>query len=1170
LSAEPGQAARTADEVRIVEIQGTVEARSAGATNWEPTRTNRVLQISDRLRTGADSRGALRWSDQSIMRIGPLTEMEILPPDRPEALAGLHLVRGTISFFHRDEPGRIRATTRGALAGVRGTEFVMAVSGPGDMRTTLSVVDGVVEFGNERSTLIVTNGQQAAVDVGQAPFRTAGFIANNLLQWCFYYPAVLDLADLPLSQVEQRLLADSLSAYRVGDLLAALNGYPAGRQPQSDAERVYLAAVLLSVGEVEKTEAVLGALSGQSTSERPGRLAAALRLLIAAVKRQTISGERTPELATELLARSYYEQSRAVRGDSLEAARELARQAVVVSPEFGFAWARLAELELGFGQTSATLKALDKGLALAPRNAQALATEGFVLASRNRTSEAIGWFDRALAVDAALGNAWLGRGLCRIRNGESQGGREDLLVAAALEPQRSELRSYLGKAYGNEGEFRQSTKELDLAKRLDPNDPTGWLYSALLNQEYNRINDAIRDLEHSKELNDNRSVYRSQLLLDQDRAVRSANLAAMYQDAGMFDVAVQEAGKAVNYDYGSYSAHLFLANAYEQLSSPNLVNRRYETPMENEFLVANLLAPPSGGTLSPVLSELVYPRLFERNRLGVVSSTEYLSRGAWAESGAQYGIFGNFSYDLEGFYRSDPGQRPNNDLEQRQLTLSVKQQIGAADSVYLRVRHYEEESGDVFQYYDPGTANPTYRTKETQEPIVDLGYHHEWGPGMHTLFLFSRLNDTLTLTNGADPVLLTFRPDVDPITMPGVTELVAVDALGVQQFLQGSLNIYSGELQQIWQTEAHNTVVGGRFQYGHIDTSNFQINPSTIGAAFPPPPEPTADQDFSSMFRRLSIYGYHQWQILDPLQLIGGVVYEHMTYPSNFRIAPISDQETTTDGFFPKAGLIWTPAKGTTARFAYTRSLAGASIDQSYRLEPSQVAGFVQSYRSIIPESVVGANAGAQFETYDLSLEQNLKSGTYLAVAGELLYSTVDRTVGAFDLFTDEIDFAVPSTNGLRQNLNYQEQSLIVTANQLLGEGLALGARYRLSKATLNSDFVDVPDGLFFFNFQPRQHAEAVLNQLSLYAIYNHPSGFFVQPEALWYSQSNSGYSPAVPGDDFWQFNFTIGYRFPRRKAEVALALLNITDQDYRLNPLNLYNELPRSRTLAVRLNLNF
>ena len=62
-----------------------------------------------------------------------------------------------------------------------------------------------------------------------------------------------------------------------------------------------------------------------------------------------------------------------------------------------------------------------------------------------------------------------------------------------------------------------------------------------MNQERNRINEAIRDLEKSQELNDNRSVYRSQMLLDQDKAVRSANLATMYQDAGMFDVSVDEA-----------------------------------------------------------------------------------------------------------------------------------------------------------------------------------------------------------------------------------------------------------------------------------------------------------------------------------------------------------------------------------------------------------------------------------------------------------------------------------------------------------------------------------------------------------------------------------------------------------------------------------------------------
>jgi outer membrane receptor protein involved in Fe transport len=48
------------------------------------------------------------------------------------------------------------------------------------------------------------------------------------------------------------------------------------------------------------------------------------------------------------------------------------------------------------------------------------------------------------------------------------------------------------------------------------------------------------------------------------------------------------------------------------------------------------------------------------------------------------------------------------------------------------------------------------------------------------------------------------------------------------------------------------------------------------------------------------------------------------------------------------------------------------------------------------------------------------------------------------------------------------------------------------------------------------------------------------------------------------------GYRFARRRVEVRLALLNITDQDYRLNPLNLTTELPRDRTLAASVRFSF
>ena len=149
--------------------------------------------------------------------------------------------------------------------------------------------------------------------------------------------------------------------------------------------------------------------------------------------------------------------------------------------------------------------------------------------------------------------------------------------------------------------------------------------------------------------------------------------------------------------------------------------------------MANLLAPIGAGTLSQTISQQEYSKLFERDRFGVASSTEYLSRGAWTQSGAQFGIFGNSSYSLEAFYRSDPGQRPNNDVEQRQLSLLLKQQLTPQDTVYLQAIHTKLSGGDLSQYYDQNGAARDFRFEERQEPILSLGCHHEWRPGVHTL-----------------------------------------------------------------------------------------------------------------------------------------------------------------------------------------------------------------------------------------------------------------------------------------------------------------------------------------------------------------------------------------------------------------------------------------------------
>src|SRR5256885_2625920 len=98
----------------------------------------------------------------------------------------------------------------------------------------------------------------------------------------------------------------------------------------------------------------------------------------------------------------------------------------------------------------------------------------------------------------------------------------------------------------------------------------------------------------------------------------------------------------------------------------------------------------------------------------------------------------------------------------------------------------------------------------------------------------------------------------------------------------------------------------------------------------------------------------------------------------------------------------------------------------------------------------------------------------------------------------------------------------------------------------------------------------ATLQQAEFQALFHHPSGFFARAETQWYAQQNRGYSTPLPGDNFFQHNIFVGYRFWHRRGEILFGVLNLSAQDYRLSPLNLYTELPRDRVFYTRLLISF
>ena len=1113
----------------------------SGTAVWTAGNTNQPLQNGDRVRTGRRSRATLQLSDRSLSRMDELTTLEIQPPKSAGAEAGFEMKSGASYFLNRERPGSVEFRTPLASGAIRGTEFHLLVSTNG--HTELALLDGQVDLQNDLGTANLSSGDLGVVDPGQKPRRTAMLDASSIIQWVLYYPAVIDADEVGLSDGERTALAGSLAAYRAGDLQAAQTAYPENRLPASDAERIYRAATLLAVGQVSEATQLVQNVNSP--------LADALRQLVDTVKGHPMARGAALSLASEWMAESYALQGQSRLKEALVAAQNAARK----SPNFGFAWERVAELEFSFGHIEDAQRALASSVALAPRNAQAQALSGFLQASRSRFAEAENAFDGAIALDPALANAWLGRGLVRIRRGRGEDGRKDLQVAATLEPQRSMLRSYLGKAWSHTRDAARAEKELRLAQKLDANDPTPWLYSAILAEQQNKVNEAVRDLERSQELNDNRSVFRSRLLLDQDKAVRSANLARVYQDAGMTDWSVREASRAVSYDYGNFSAHQFLANSYEALRDPKQINLRYEAPAVSEYFIANLLAPVGATPLSTTVSQQEYTRLFDRDHVGVASSTEYFSSGDWVQQGSQYGHVGTTDWSLEAYYRSENGQRPNNDVERTDYTAKIRQQITPQDTLYFEAQRNEIEGGDLLQYYSQNPADPsglgpspTFRFKEVQEPNLFLGYHHEWSPGMHTLFLAGRFDDELRFQDPNRQIYF-FRQINGEVTRVSAVP----DAVAFRTELEG----YTSELQQILTVSSHTLVLGGRLQYASSDTFDSvnrmgQINVSLKNRTY---------------LDRESIYAYDQWSPWKQLQFTAGITYDRLRFPDNIDTSPITKTQDRKDQVSPKLGAIWTVKDKTHLRAAYTRSLGGVFFDNSIRLEPTQVGGFNQTLRSIAPESSVGLVPGTRFETFGVGLDHEFPTHTYVNVDAELLRSKASRTLG---IITNSTFIPVPDSPGsTRQKLEYQERTLTVSVNQLVSDEWALGVRYRVSDVYLHGRFPAISpavDRTAHVNL----NEEAILHQVSLYANYNLPCGFFAQAESVWTAQSNSGYLPSLSDDNFWQLNAFAGYRFWRRHAEARVGVLNITDRDYKLNPLTLYSELPRERTFYASFKFYF
>lgn len=1111
----PSAAAGEAACGKLASVQNDVETRPAATGAWGASRLDQPLFASDRIRTGASSRAAILYSDQTLHRINEKSEVEIQAPEAGNP-GVLKVLSGQHYFSTRRPKDYGRVETPTVTAAIRGTEFVVEVADGGT--TTITMIEGAIDASNQFGELRVTAGEAAYVEPGKAPVKRIVVRPLDAVSWSLYYPKLLGGAD-----------AESV------------------RSMGAEGRELAEAAELLAVGQVSQAGERIAGVRGQRPNDPLALALASVIELVADRKDEALqlaqrAHESDPDSAAAAMALSFARQAQFEIGE----ARRMAEVAVGLDPESAEALARVAELRMAEGDTRGARDAAERAVRRDPESARALAVLGFVQLAELRTDDAIETFRQAVAIDPNFPLARLGHGIALMRRNLAAG-REELQTAVILDPESSLYRSYLAKAYFEEKRAGAATKELESAKALDPSDPTPWLYDALLKQTTNRPVEALHDLQKSIELNDQRAVYRSRLLLDEDLAVRSADLANIYNDLGFDRLGMVTARRSADIDQSNFSSHLFLAGTYRNLPG-------FAPAFLSETLQARIYQPVNVNAVRPdVVNESVsfneYTSLLDRPRMrgfaGVsygstnTNLDEYFDPGALCfdpsgnigpcrdvlavDSSNDSGGDVTFTLNRDRFagavsyetFQSD-GFRVNNDTDEDAIRAFFMVAPTHRDQIQVNIIDGQRQSGDLPLRGFPALIG--LERIDTELTNVGLGYRRILSPAadLAVSAIYSKTNQTAVIQN---PFLPT------PATSDGELEGSQIEA------------------QYVLRRERITWTAGlGAFRGDQtIDSADSFGNTASA----------KGDDEFSNA------YLYARFRGLGPLEISAGLSYEDVLAPvgllpprdSNILIADLPYEDSQVSG---KLGLSLQAGARTAIR-ATVHSRLTPAIGRLQTLEPTQVAGFNQFYDD---------PAGTSSFNYGIGLDQSFPHGLF---AG---FSVLRR-----DLDIPEPGCAAPDP---LLGCGFQVASQVVERtsddwlgnvyfNATVGKRVALGVEYAYEERDF--DYTQVSNNSLFEDYVETRRLRP---QVRFYL----PMGLYAVLAASHYDQQVDQFddlsSPTrLPIEaDFWIGDLDIGCRMPKRWGSVRLAVRNVTDKEFDYYRSSLEESVVPARTVLLTLNL--
>ena len=438
-----------------------------------------------------------------------------------------------------------------------------------------------------------------------------------------------------------------------------------------------------------------------------------------------------PESPTAWLALSLVEQS----AFDLDAATRAAARARTFDPAFVQANIQYANLLFGAGNSGEAERTIRQVLAVAPDEALAHSTLGFIQLAQGHRVEAQTSLTGALALDDTQGEPHLGLGILAMREGLNEQAVAEFMAAAALEPRRSIYQTYLAKALYELRRFDQSFAALASAAALDPRDPSPHLYAGVFNNNQIRPGAAVREFEQSIALNDGRAVYRSRFLLDQDLASRNVSLASAYSRLGLTEWANAHAIESELASADDSSAHLFLGETFLNLDGRLNAGG-------GELLLSRVLGPPNANSFNSLNN---YTTLFDRPRADWLFTQVAGTFNSSDTELSAYGGTDKLAYStVWGYFRTD-GFRPTNDDRHDWSGANLfKVKLTEHGSLLLSYIHVDSRQGNHGGGLSAlvSEANNPFKRVTSRLDRTEVGYHYQLRPGSDFLAYFAIQKDT--------------------------------------------------------------------------------------------------------------------------------------------------------------------------------------------------------------------------------------------------------------------------------------------------------------------------------------------------------------------------------------------------------------------------------------------